>query len=427
MSWKENRVQDQRLELIREFEAGVRSRTEICRRYGVSAKTAYKWYARYLAEGVAGLADRPRAPHHQPRALEEATIGAILAARERYPSWGERKIQAWRERERPEGDWPAASTIGAVLKRYGLTRPPKRRRRASPSRELVAPTAVNEVWAIDFKGWFRTGDGSRCEPLTISDTHSRYLLRCQAVDATGGKFLRPLLEATFREYGLPKRMRSDNGAPFASTGIGGLSRLSVWWLRLGVQPERIEPGRPEQNGRHERMHRTLKQATATPPASTARAQQRAFDRFRREYNEERPHEALGMATPASLYTASPRPFPERLSEIEYPAGLALRVVQDRGDVRWRFGRLFLGEALAGETVGFEEVEDGWRIWFGPLPLAFLDARQIRDAKPKPGHERRGRYRPQFLDGSGRPTGSRRRPKIKPGKGRKRNPSRDPNP
>jgi transposase InsO family protein len=427
LSWKENRVQDQRLELIGEFEAGERSRAEICRRYGVSAKTAYKWYGRYLAAGVAGLADRPRRPHHQPRALEEATIGAILAARARYPIWGERKIRAWLEREHPEGEWPAASTIGAVLKRYGLTRPPKRRRRASPSHELVAPTAVNEVWAIDFKGWFLTGDGSRCEPLTISDTHSRYLLRCQAVDATGGKFLKPLLEMTFREYGLPGRIRSDNGAPFASTGIGGLSRLSVWWLRLGVLPERIEPGHPEQNGRHERMHRTLKQATATPPAHTARAQQRAFDRFRREYNEERPHEALAMATPASLYTASLRPFPERLPEMEYPAGLALRRVELHGAISWRHERVFLGEALAGETVGLEELEDGWRVWFGPLPLAWIDARELHDERRRPDSRGRRCWTALFLDGSGRPTGSRRRPKTKSGKGRKSNPSRDNNP
>ena len=203
-----------------------------------------------------------------------------------------------------------------MLKRYGLTRPNKRRRRATPSSELTRPEAANQVWAIDFKGWFRTGDGVRCDPLTISDTHTRYLLRCQAMDRTGGRFVRPLMEATFREYGLPARIRSDNGSPFASTGVGGLSRLSVWWLRLGITPERIAPGHPEQYGRHERLHRTLKQDTAQPPSRTPRAQQQAFDRFRRTYNEERPHEALGRATPASWYEPSLRSFPERLPERE---------------------------------------------------------------------------------------------------------------
>ena len=278
----------------------------------------------------------------------------------------------------------APRSIGAILKRYGLTSPPKRRRRASPSRQLAEPSAANQVWAIDFKGWFRTGDGRRCDPLTLSDVHTRYLLRCQGVDETGGAFVQPLLKAAFREYGMPVRMRSDNGPPFASTGVGGLSRLSVWWLRLGIGLERIEPGHPEQNGRHERMHRTLKQETARPPERTLRAQQRAFDRFRLEYNEERPHEALAMATPASLYEPSPRRFPSRLPEMEYPAGFAMRIVQQHGDVNWRFGRFFLGEVLSGETVGFEEVQDGWRVWFGPLRLAWLDARELYNSKRRAG-------------------------------------------
>lgn len=420
-------MQDERLQLCLEFEAGELSRAQICRRYGVSGKTAYKWFGEYRRHGVAGLADRSRAPHNQPHAVDAETVGAILAARARYPSWGERKLKAWLEREQGGRKWPCASTIGAVLKRHGLTSTPKRRRRASPTPQLAEPNGANQVWAIDFKGWFRTGDGQRCDPLTLTDVHTRYLLRCQAVDETSAKFVRPLLEAVFREYGMPARIRSDNGPPFASTGVGGLSRLSVWWLRLGIGLERIEPGHPEQNGRHERMHRTLKRETARPPARTLRAQQRAFDRFRREYNEERPHEALAMATPGSLYAPAGRPFPERLPELEYPAGFTRRIVQERGDVRWRFGRMFLGEALAGETVGFEEIEHGWRIWLGPLPLALLDERQIREAKPRPGFARRGRLKAQFLDGSGRPTGSRRRPKTKTGKLAKTQPPHKDNP
>jgi hypothetical protein len=246
------------------------------------------------------------------------------------------------------------------------------------------------------------------------------------MDRTGGKFVRPLMEATFREYGLPARIRSDNGAPFASTGVGGLSRLSVWWLRLGIVPERIEPGHPEQNGRHERMHRTLKQETAQPPSRTARAQQQAFDRFRRTYNEDRPHEALQMTTPASRYQPSSRSFPERLPEMEYPAGFTRRRVQPHGDVHWLMGDFFVGEALASETVGIEEVEDGWRIWFGPLPLAWLDARQPSDPTAKRNKYGRARWRAQFLDGSGRPAGSRRRPGTSNGPGSQKAPSHDTN-
>jgi putative transposase len=427
LGWKETRVQDERLELVEQFAAGELSRARICRGFGVSRKTGYKWFEQYQLHGIAGLADRSRRPHQQPQAADQETIGAIIDARSRRPSWGERKLHVWLMREQPERSWPSPSTIGAVLKRYGLTRPNKRRRRAAPSSELTQPEAANQVWAIDFKGWFRTQDGVRCDPLTISDTHTRYLLRCQAMDRTGGRFVRPLMEATFREYGLPARIRSDNGSPFASTGVGGLSRLSVWWLRLGIVPERIEPGHPEQNGRHERMHRTLKQETAQPPSRTARAQQQAFDRFRRTYNEERPHEALAMATPASWYRSSPRIFPERLPAMEYPAGFARRRVQQHGDIEWRMGRLFLGEALAGETVGIEEVADGWRIWFGPLVLARLDARQVNDPKAKRDKRGKSRRRAQFLDGSGRPTGSRRRPGTPNGSGISNAPSHDINP
>jgi putative transposase len=376
VGWKETRVQDERLLLVEEFAAGERSRAEICRRYGVSRKTGYKWYEQFLLHGIAGLGDRSRKPLYQPNAVDEETVGAILEARSRYPSWGERKLKAWLEREHRERRWPSTSSIGSILQRYGLTWPHKRRRRATPSSTLTQPQAANQVWAIDFKGWFRTGDGQRCDPLTLSDTHTRYLLRCQAVDQTGGKFIRPLLEASFREYGLPAR---------------------------------ITPGHPEQNGRHERMHRTLKQETARPPARSVRAQQMSFDRFREEYNQQRPHEALEMATPASAYEPSLRRFPERLPEMEYPASYLRRQVELHGNINWRFGRVFLGEVLAGETVGVEEVADGWRIWFGPLLLAWLDARQVNDPKAKRDNRGRGRWKLTLLAASGRPLGSRRRP------------------
>lgn len=259
-------MHDERVNFVREVEAGEESIADLCRVYGVSRKTGYKWWARYEREGVAGLADRARAPRRHPNAVGADKEAAILALRAQRPTWGERKLHAFLERQHPEHAWPSPSTIGAILKRHGLTYARRRRRHATPSSTLSDATAPNLVWAIDFKGHFRTGDGVRCDPLTISDTASRYLLRCQAVERPDYAHVRPLLEATFREYGLPRALRSDNGPPFASLALGGLSRLSVWFLRLGVVPERIAPGHPEQNGRHERLHRTLKKETASPPA-----------------------------------------------------------------------------------------------------------------------------------------------------------------
>jgi hypothetical protein len=232
------------------------------------------------------------------------------------------------------------------------------------------------VWAIDFKGWFRTGDGVRCDPLTVSDAASRYLLCCRPVMAATGARVREQLERVFREYGLPGRMRSDNGTPFASTGVGGLSDLSVWWIRLGIVPERIEPGAPQQNGRHERMHRTLKEETATPPAASMAEQRARFELFQRTYNEERPHEALGGATPAERYAPSARALPERLPELEYPAGIQLRKADEGGKIRWKQARCRVGAALAGEVIGVEQIDEGvQRLWFGPVALGLLDERK----------------------------------------------------
>jgi hypothetical protein len=240
------------------------------------------------------------------------------------------------------------------------------------------------VWCADFKGWFRSGNGDRIDPLTISDAYSRYLLRCQAVRAADLAHSQPIFEAAFREYGLPDRMRTDNGAPFGSNGESGLTGLSVWWIKLGIVPERIEPGKPQQNGRHERMHRTLKQATACPPARNRGAQQRRFDQFRWEYNEQRPHEALGQATPASCYAPSARPYPRRLAEVEYPEGWQVRRVSPGGQIRWRTEYIFVAHALQGEVVGIEPVEDGrWRVWFSFYDIGILDAARLRIRRPEP--------------------------------------------
>jgi transposase InsO family protein len=267
--------------------------------------------------------------------------------------------------------------MGEILKRAGLTVPRKQRRKATPSQSpLGHATEANRVWSTDFKGWFRCGDGSRCDPFTMSDGCSRFVLRCQGMESTEGTPVRGVMEAAFREYGLPDAIRSDNGPPFATAGLGGLSELSVWWIKLGIRPERIRPGKPQQNGRHERMHRTLKQATACPPAANLRLQQAKFDAFRQEFNWERPHEALGMKTPGEVYVASARSYPSRLREPEYRDDWEVRGVGACGTLRWWKAKIFVGRALSGEAVGLEPIDDGeWRVWFYEYPIGILDERQ----------------------------------------------------
>jgi len=346
----------------------------LCRYYGISRKTAYKWLARYQEEGPIGLADRSRAPRRHPNAVPEAIQEQIVAFWGKYPHWGPRKLVHRLAQIQPETHWPAPSTVGALLKRRGLTAPRRRKRRtppyAQPFREGIQP---NDVWSADFKGWFRTQERTRIDPLTISDAASRYLLRCQGLVKPKRPSVQGVFTATFQEFGLPRAIRTDNGPPFASVGLGGLSRLSVWWVRLGITPERIRPGHPEENGSHERMHRTLKQATAQPPKANPRAQQRAFDRFRSEYNQERPHEALAMQTPSQHYQSSPRPFPERLPEVEYTPDHKLRRVRSNGEIRWQDKKRYLSESLVGQWVGLIEIDNGqWRIDFGPIQLAVYE-------------------------------------------------------
>ena len=307
MGWMETSAVDERMRFVLAAEAKEEALAALCRRFAVSRKTGYKWLGRYRESGVAGLDDRSRAPHGHPRAVPAAVAERCLEVRRAHPSWGPVKVRAWLERRTPETVWPAASTIGALFDREGLTVGRKRRRRGPPrTRPFASCALANDVWCIDFKGWFRTGDGRRCEPLTLSDAHSRYLLRCQAVARGDCGHVWPILEAAFREYGLPLALRSDNGPPFASTGAGGLSRLAVLVLKAGVVPERIDPGKPQQNGRLERLHLTLLQDTASPPARSLCRQRDRFRSFQRIYNEERPHQALDNTPPADLYAPSPR-------------------------------------------------------------------------------------------------------------------------
>lgn len=384
MGWKESNVLEERFRFVEAQRRGEQSIAELCREYGITRPTAYKWLVRYDEEGIEGLRDRSRAPHHPAHGLEEGVKTWILAVKGKHPFWGARKIVAYLEAQSPKQKWPAVSSVGELLKQQGLTVPKKRqRRREAASAPLAHADSANRVWSVDFKGWFRTSDGRRCEPFTLTDNYSRYLLRCQALPAPTTVQIQPVMVAAFREYGLPERIRSDNGAPFGSNGESGLTALSVWWIRLGILPERITPGHPQQNGRHERMHLTLKQQTALPPAATLRQQQKRFDAFRQEYNSERPHEALGQKPPAQFFEASPRPYPARLPELEYPADWQTRRVCAGGKFHCGGRALaFLSHALVGERIGLQPIDDRyWRLWFGAYELGVLDKAQASIYSP----------------------------------------------
>lgn len=376
MPWTETTPMSERMQLVTEWERGLYSMVELCQRYGVSRKTGYKWIMRYEREGPAGLHDRSRAPHVCPHRIAPAVAEAICGGRRQHPSWGPEKILQWLSRREPELDLPATSTAGDLLARRGLVKK-RRRRRAYTHPGAVPPTTKqpNDLWTADFKGHFRTRDGLYCYPLTVADQHSRYLLGCQGLLSTQGVGVRPIFDRLFREYGLPRALRTDNGVPFATTGIHGLSQLNVWWMSLGIQHQRILPGHPQQNGAHERMHRTLKAATARPPQSHLAAQQRAFNRFRVVYNEERPHQFLDGRTPASVYRPSPRSYTGRISAFEYPGHYIPKRVTNAGTIRFKKRLLFLANALKQHVVGLEEVDDGiWSIYFCNVLLARVDER-----------------------------------------------------
>jgi len=387
MAWKASSVVEERTRFVLEYERGLFTMTDLCAIYGIARETGYYWLRRYQQGGLEALRDRGRAPERHPNQTPERIERAVLELRREHMSWGPRKLKRVLEREAPQRAWPAASTIGALLAREGLVVARKKRRRAPPYTEpFAAADAPNRVWCADFKGWFETQDGERIDPLTITDACSRYLLRCQQVKKTNGEQVQAIFEAAFRECGLPAAIRTDNGPPFASRAIAGLSRLAVWWMKLGIVPERIAAGHPEQNGRHERMHRTLKQETASPAAANRRAQQRAFDRFRREYNEERPHEALGMQTPAAVYTPSERSYPPRVPEPEYGSDFLVRRVPASGNFAWKGQRVFLSETLMGEPIGLLPLDDrNYTVYFAAFPIARFDSHRrviLRLPKPK---------------------------------------------
>jgi putative transposase len=379
MPWLETSPMGERMEFVRECASGLFTMTELAAQYGISRKTGYKWLGRHDTEGVLGLQDRSRRPHHSPQATEAELLAALIAVRKRHPHWGAKKLLTVAARRAPTADWPCAATVATHLRVAGLIS--TRRRRHPPVPAAARPrrpiTAANEVWTTDFKGEFLTGDRRYCYPFTLRDGFSRFVLRCDALTAHTLAVTRPCFERAFAEYGLPDRIRSDNGPPFGGPGLGRLSTLAVWWMRLGIVPERIDPGHPEQNGSHEQFHAVLKAHTARPPAASAPMQQRRFHRFCAEYNHERPHEALDQAVPATRYHASRRSLPRRLPPLEYPGHAELRRVDQNGYVSWR-RPLFVSVALAGQAVAFEEVDDGlWTLTFATVVLGRFDERQHR--------------------------------------------------
>jgi transposase InsO family protein len=350
---------------------------ELCERYGVTRPTGYKWLARYRTGGAAALEDRSRAPVHSPGRTAVEVELLVLAARRQY-GWGAKKLLQVLRGRHPDRTWPARSTVNGLLERHGLLRKHRRRRRWShPGAAALITDAPNQVWPADFKGHFKTGDGQYCYPLTITDHFSRRLLACRGLPSVRTALAKPVFRALFREVGLPDAIRTDNGAPFASTGIHGLSALNVWWMQLGIVHQRILPASPQENGQHERMHRELKRETARPAAASARAQQRRFDAFRQRYNTERPHEGIGDRTPSSLWTPCMRTYPARIAPPEYPAHMEVRRVSTAGTFRLRPGQPFLSQVLKGEDIGLEEVGDGiWNIVYYRTLLGKIDERTL---------------------------------------------------
>lgn len=384
MPWRETLLMDQRVQFIADYQREVFDVADLARRYGISRKTAYKWIARYDAGGPTGLLDRSRRPTHSPQATAARIVAALLDVRRHHPTWGAKKLLKVVSTREPTWTLPARSTVCDLLDRAGLITAPRRRPvPAHPGRALIPMTAPNGTWTADFKGQFKTRNGVYCYPLTIVDGYSRYLLACHGLLSTAIAGARPVFLRLFQEYGLPGIIRTDNGVPFATTALGRLSTLSVWWIRLGILPELIAPASPQQNGRHERMHRTLKAEATRPPSGTLRAQQVRFNRFRQEYNYDRPHEALDQETPAEHYLPSPRELPRRLPPLEYPGHFEVRLVSRNSGIRWKKRWVCVTHTLAGEYVGLEEVGDGlWDVYFGPLKLGRMDERrqQIEDHK-----------------------------------------------
>jgi putative transposase len=382
MPWKETGAMDQKIQMIGDYLKDVYTITQLSKLYGISRLTLYKWIKRYKQGGNEGLSAKSSRPLRHPNATSLEVARQVVAFKMQHKSWGPKKVVCNLKQQRSGQSWPAVSTAANILKQAGLVETRKKRSRTppygEPFQECLGP---NLVWSADYKGQFKTGDGKLCYPLTFTDNYSRKLLGCHGLSHPTHELSRPVFEAIFKKYGLPAAIRTDNGPPFASTGLGGLSRLSVWFIKLGIKPERITAGHPEENGRHERMHRSLKAATASPPKRDLREQQKAFDAFQFEFNNERPHEALAMQTPDSHYKPSLRPYPARLPTINYPDNCLVRQVRHNGEIKWKGEKVYVSQALVGEPIALKMVADHqWQVYFSTYLLGILDE---LDMKIKP--------------------------------------------
>lgn len=352
---------------------------ELCERYNISCKTGYKYINRYKEEGVEGLKERSRAPHIQANRIAAHIESNILDVKCHHPSWGAKKIRSWLMQERSELLWPARSTIDDLLKRHGLVIPAKRKRRVAPyTQPFTLCGQANDSWSIDYKGQFLLGNNELCYPLTLTDNFSRYLLAVDGSEKISGLKVKKILTHVFLEYGLPLAIRSDNGPPFASKAIAGLSELAVWLIKLGIVPERIRKGHPEENGRHERMHLTLKKETASPPQKNQIQQQQRFDEFKKEFNEQRPHEGINFNRPAWLYNHSSRQFPSLIPKVEYDRFEKTRKIRTNGTMKWHGKEIFISETLIGETIAMNPYsETEWIMHFSFMPLALFNEKTLK--------------------------------------------------
>jgi transposase InsO family protein len=385
MPWKEVKPMEQKILFIADYLRDSSNVSALCAHYGISRKTGYKWLQRFHELGGDGLNEQSRRPASCSTQTPYRLQKAIIELRQQFQiAPGAKKLQVLLAQRYPNEVIPSKSTIYNILNRAGLVQTRRRKRQVSPYPQPFAPVSeVSELWSVDYKGQFKLGNGQWCYPLTVMEHQSRFLCGCEALKGPRLKDTQATFIRIFKEHGMPRRIRSDNGIPFASTARGGLSQLSLWWIRLGILPERIEPGKPQQNGRHERMHRTLKQAATRPPSANMKKQQQRFDAFCEEYNYQRPHEALQQQSPASQYRPSPRSYPEHLPELHYPDYFDVRKVSDNGVVYWRSKMVYVSHLLKDESVGLEEIDAGvWNVYFGPVKLGQFDERNVKKDKTK---------------------------------------------
>lgn len=380
MPWKETTVMNQKIEFVCEWRTSKYTITELCKEFGISRPTGYKIIDRYEKFGYEGLKEQSRTPQKHPNATNENVVESILKLKKKHPRWGAKKIEKLLFKDHPEEEVPSFITIHNILKKNGLVCPQKRLRRVKPSFPIFDPKECNEVWSADYKGKFLMGNKKYCHPLTIADSKSRFVFSAKAHYKENFKSAKAAFAKVFRTYGLPKQLHTDNGSPFGSVqAIQRFTRLSYWFIELDILPVFSDPAHPEQNGRHERMHRDLKAACAKPAAFDMKSQQRKLNSFVKEYNTIRPHEALGMETPLSQHNFSTRPFPEKIKKYDYPTEMKVMKVTQNGSIRWKsYFWVYMSQGLTGKYVGAEHIgNDIWKVFYRNVFLGYFNENELR--------------------------------------------------